>query len=247
MKKSDRIKLIREKFCNNSNVEFANKVGVKPTQSSNWTNDKYNVGEIVLKKILYAFPNINPTWLLTGEGEMLNNQENKQKKDTLTDDLTINNPNSSTGGKMVPFFDVNAMAGSGADMTAVTNPTSMINVGDMLFDSEAAMSVYGNSMLPGYPPGCIVGLRPWNDNYIKLGEVYVLETNSDRHLKRLYLSDDKQSIICLSDNTVKHESGPFEGKYCYPPFEVPFSSIIRMWIVTGCIKRNTSGIVNRSR
>jgi hypothetical protein len=68
---NERIKLIRKYFCNDSNEDFAKKVGVKQNQASNWVNTDYKVGAIVINKIITAFPAINPTWLLTGEGEML--------------------------------------------------------------------------------------------------------------------------------------------------------------------------------
>lgn len=37
---------------------------------------------------------------------------------------------------------------------------------------------------------------------------------------------------------MKHESGPREGRYFYPEFEIPFEAVKRLFRVTGVIKRN---------
>jgi len=73
MKTNERIKKVREYFCDDSNVVFAKRVGVNTNQSSNWVSEAYNAGGTVLNKIIAAFPEINPHWLLTGEGEMTKN------------------------------------------------------------------------------------------------------------------------------------------------------------------------------
>ncbi|MGV8135863.1 MAG: helix-turn-helix transcriptional regulator [Mangrovibacterium sp.] len=71
MELNDRIKRVREKFCNDSNKEFAEKLGFKPQYASNITKHGKNVGKETLNKILEIFPEVNPVWLKMGEGEML--------------------------------------------------------------------------------------------------------------------------------------------------------------------------------
>jgi transcriptional regulator with XRE-family HTH domain len=65
---SARIKeLIR--YCNISNKEFSNKIGVQPNALSNYLNNRRSLSiEIVLK--IHKFTNCDLAWLLTGEGEM---------------------------------------------------------------------------------------------------------------------------------------------------------------------------------
>lgn len=103
---------------------------------------------------------------------------------------------------------------------------------------EFAMRVYGNSMVPNYPAGCVIGLRQYNEHFIEPGTVYVIETEENRFLKRLYYNKDKKAFRCMSDNHMKHENGPMEGEYFYPEFEIPFEDIRRLLRVTGVIKRN---------
>lgn len=114
----------------------------------------------------------------------------------------------------------------------------MIEIGSILKDSESALRVYGNSMTPNYPAGCIVGLRPHTDSFIEPGYVYVVETNENRYLKRLYNNSDKSALRCLSDNHMLHDSGPMEGELYYPEFEIPLTEVSRLFRVVGVIKRN---------
>lgn len=60
-----------------SQAEFANKIGIKPSQISEMLSEKRIISERTIRKISQSFPNICNKWLLTGEGEML-------KKETLT-------------------------------------------------------------------------------------------------------------------------------------------------------------------
>lgn len=69
---SRRIKQIRIDFCNDSNIEFAKKINVSRQAANNYVRDGYNVGKKVIDQILLSFPEINTSWLLTGEGNMLN-------------------------------------------------------------------------------------------------------------------------------------------------------------------------------
>lgn len=150
-------------------------------------------------------------------------------------DIVINSPHT---GKLVPVYNAKAAAGK-ANIDMYGPRSSWINVGDLLKDSEASLYVYGNSMIPGYPPGSLIGIRPLNESFIEPGSVYVVETESNRYIKRLYYSKDKTALICMSDNHIKHTDGPMEGEYFYPPFEIPLSSIRIIYKVIGVIKRNS--------
>lgn len=132
-----------------------------------------------------------------------------------------------------------------ADMTAITQPTDRLDIGDVLRDSQCAMQVFSNSMTPNYPPGCIVGLIKKENKIIEPGRVYVIETVDDRIIKRLYPSIENKlsAFLCVSDNSMKWESGPMAGQYFYPPFEIAFEDIVRLYAVTGVVKRNRSSMI----
>lgn len=145
----------------------------------------------------------------------------------------------------IPFYDADAAAGTqyAMEMNAVIHATSTIDIGDLLRDSQAAMRVYGNSMIPGYPPGSVIGLRKSHDGFIEPGTVYVIETKSNRYIKRLFYNDDKTGYLCVSDNEIKYEHGPMQGRYFYPPFEIPFDAIQALFDVTGVVKRNKNSTI----
>lgn len=253
------------------------------------------ISENYASKIIAVYPKYNRIWLLTGEGEILKDDDKSESsiqqvsspfeydytvmdffKDyysylnykeidktllnkqltTLADeesakiagtmgldyedfihgiDIVTNSPHT---GKLVPVYNAKAAAGK-ANVDMYGSRTSWINVGDLLKDSEASLYVYGNSMIPGYPPGSLIGIRPLNESFIEPGSVYVVETESNRYIKRLYYSKDKTALICMSDNHIKHTDGPMEGEYFYPPFEIPLSSIRIIHKVIGVIKRNS--------
>lgn len=167
-------------------------------------------------------------------------QEKKQR--TPMPDTTTQNTNALNVisiGKVIPYYDAEVAAGTtyGMDMTQV-RPSGMIEIGGLMKDSEFALRVYGNSMVPNYPAGCVIGLRQYTERFIEPGTVYVVETSENRYLKRLYYNKDKSAFRCLSDNHMKHESGPMTGEYFYPEFEIPFEDVRRLLRVTGVIKRN---------
>lgn len=143
-------------------------------------------------------------------------------------------------GKVIPFYDSEAAAGRqyGMDMTARSSAIALIEIGNVLSDSEVAIRVYGNSMVPNYPAGCVIGVKITHETFIVPGHVYVVETADNRYLKRLYYSKDKKALRCISDNTMTHESGSMKGEYIYPEFEIPLGEVKRMWQVVGVIKRN---------
>lgn len=217
-------------------LEFCNIKGIRPgrfERESGLSNGylsklRHEPSRDKLDQISRAFPDLNISWLLTGDGQMLN---------TIAQD--DNTDMAISTGKVIPYYDAEVAAGSqyGMEMSQA-HPVGMIEIGGLLKDSEFAMRVYGNSMVPNYPAGSVIGLRQYNECFIEPGTVYVIETEENRFLKRLYYSKGNKSFRCVSDNHMKHETGPMEGEYLYPDFEIPFESVRRLLRVTGIIKRN---------
>jgi len=168
----------------------------------------------------------------------------KKSNNTYTDRRRLD---KLTRRNRVPLYDAQTQAGTNdVDMTPVQAPAGSIDVGDLLHDSEAAIRIYGNSMIPNYPPGCVVGLIKITNKYIEPGEVYVIETRDSRKLKRLFYKDDNpesDTLILYSDNTMKFDGGPRHGKFAYPMAEIQRSEIIQLYAVTGVIKRNANSII----
>ena len=79
---NERILLIIKHFCEGNKAEFARTMGEKSQTINGWL--KRNNGTSVLNKILSKYPTISPSWLYTGEGEMLNDQQPEKVKIKLS-------------------------------------------------------------------------------------------------------------------------------------------------------------------
>lgn len=75
----ERISDIISHFCE-SKADFARKMEEKPQTISNWVSR--GAGKNVLNKILSKFPDVNANWLLTGEGDMLTQQDINKNLET---------------------------------------------------------------------------------------------------------------------------------------------------------------------
>ena len=219
-------------------LEFCNIKGIRPgrfERESGLSNGylsklRHEPSRDKLEQIIRAYPDLNIAWLLTGEGSMLKDVQSSEENGASQE---------ISSGKVIPYYDAEVAAGTeyGMEMTP-TSPVGWIEIGGILKDSEFAMRVYGNSMVPNYPAGCVIGLRRYTEHFIEPGTVYVVETTENRFLKRLYYNKEKTSFRCMSDNHMKHESGPMEGEFFYPEFEIPFEDVRRLFRVTGVVKRN---------
>lgn len=165
-------------------------------------------------------------------------------EDLIKESENIDKPKSEKGKRRIPILG-EAIAGTDMEIVVTEGDqhNDYIDVGELLSDSEAAFTVYGNSMTPAYPPGCLIGIKRNMDNFIQPGETYMLLTKSNRVFKRLFYNKDKTGYLCKSDNELKYESGELHGQPYYPIFEVPFESVISVFDVTGMIKRNRNSAV----
>lgn len=227
----ERIEEVMKYYRLNKN-SFSDEIGM----SNNVTigrilNEKRKPIRSTLEKIVARFPQINMDWLLTGEGEMLIAESNQSQG--------VASDNNISRGKLIPLYDAEAAAGTqyGVSVDAARQ-IGVIEIGGLLRDSEAALRVYGNSMVPNYPSGCILGLRPHLDSFIEPGTVFVVETMDNRYLKRLFYNKDQTGYRCVSDNHVTFDSGSMKGEYCYPDFNIPFDQVRRLFRVVGVVKRN---------
>lgn len=203
--------------------ELADRIGVSARSISHYENGTRTPTPEILRKLRDVL-NLKSEHL-----EQNNFIENRRSQKLTTQAL-----------KRIPFYDTEAIAGTNSeiDMSPTQAPSSQIDIGDFLRDSTAAIRVYGNSMQPNYPPGCVIGLIPNEDGIIQPGEVYVVETAANRYIKRLYYNEDRTAYVCYSDNVMKYEEGPMAGRYCYDKFEIPLQKVKRVFEVTGVIKRN---------
>jgi phage repressor protein C with HTH and peptisase S24 domain len=146
------------------------------------------------------------------------------------------------------FYDVNAAAGvEKSEILPVKTSEGVLHISDLFKGSQYAIRISGNSMTPNYPAGAIIGIRQIEDKQITPGSVYVIEKGSDLWIKRLFYKDDNQEsgyYECVSDNTMKFENGPRQGKYFYPPFFIKIDDVRKLFKVTGIYKPNELTVIN---
>lgn len=89
MKVYERIKEIRKHFFHDNNTEFANFMGEKTATTSGWVSGRRGIGRSVIDKITSKLPQVNPSWLLTGEGNMLNTPDQPSDEASPIDEPII--------------------------------------------------------------------------------------------------------------------------------------------------------------
>lgn len=191
---------------------FAKKLGEKRPQRiyDIQTGKTKKLSPEIADKIISAFPDISRTWLLTGEGNMLN--EGAATPTPPSDDKVTTVPLlpiSAQGGTLNDFV----MAVKGLDCEKIISPIGKV---------DFAITVSGDSMAPEYPSGSQVLIKKINERaFIDWGRTYVLDTCNGTVIKKLMPSDSGDSAVvkCVSINPA------------YPPFEVNLHDVYGIYRV----------------
>lgn len=195
-----------------SKYEFYQKTGV----SNGDLTQKNGFSEENTLRTLSYYSDLNPTWLLTGKGEMLNNG---------TPDSTF----SRDVHKLIPYVDIEAVGGFGSESLSIdqSNITDYYDI--PLFKNKKVdfiCPVRGNSMLPRYQSGDLVACTIVRENtFIQWNEIHVVATRDQGILlKRVKKSKTDGFLTMIS------EDKDFE------PFDVPKSEITGIALVVGSIR-----------
>ena len=189
-------------------------------------NISKGVGADKLEKILNAFPELNRTWLLTGEGSMLRNNDNETYESNESNET---NENNETNDHTLPLIPIAAVAGfNGLDIPGIPlAQCPQYSIPDFIEQkAEYLIRVSGSSMYPKYSSGDILACRRIQEiTFIQWGKIYVIDSQQGAMVKRLFeIPDNPEHILCQSDNPK------------YPPFKLPKSEIRSLSIVVGVIR-----------
>jgi transcriptional regulator with XRE-family HTH domain len=134
----------------------------------------------------------------------------------------------------IPFYDAIAVGGQSmlSDQTPIQEPADMIDPGDLLRPATGSIRIYGHSMFPKYPAGCIVAFKKADKEMIFWGEDYVIELEDRRMIKRIEPGEDKTFVKAVSYNK--------STDYPYPPVEIPLKKIKRLFMVLGKVELEAS-------
>lgn len=196
------VAFIKEKGLSQSRFE-------KMTGLSNGfvNNISKGIGADKLQKILGVYPDLNTTWLLTGEGEMLKKCSTPVHKNTR------------------PRIPYDAAAGTLTEtVEGVTEyQCEEVPVISVFPKYDFTIRIVGRSMEPEYFAGDEVACLKVNEKrFLQWGRVHVLDTTQGVVIKRIY--DNGDSVICRSYNPE------------FPDFIIPKEDIRSYNLVVGSLR-----------
>ena len=204
-------------YLNISNGKFADKIGVHRGDMSKYLTEKQRVGDKLIMQILFAFPNINKSWLLNGVGGMLDNPNIAENDDVASID--------STNHIGIPYFALEsaacgALSGFGSALTkgnsdgSVVIPTLRTKDGDIFIQTRGRSMIDTKNPERSIPEGAMALVRKWTQNFIEWGEIYCIATEGGFVVKRLMPGSSADFVSCVSADSDN-----------YPTYEIPTCDI----------------------
>lgn len=203
---------------------LAKQIGITPTQIYDLRSGKIKrISPAIADKIIDKYPLISKSWLLSGEGNTLNdnktelerqNTANETTIDTLSDYETWLLPQTAHGGS---FTNIPADSVLFQNCEKIVSPIK---------DVDFAIGVYGDSMAPEYPSGSRVLIKKIDPNaFIDWGKAYVLDTCNGVIIKEVLKCEREGFITCHSINP--------DPKYA--DFDVSLNEIYGIYRVLMCL------------
>jgi phage repressor protein C with HTH and peptisase S24 domain len=184
-----------------------------------------NINPFIIKKILYYYPEINKSWLLYGEGDMLNTEQSPSLLPTTDKVIADNDGNNQHIIKYYP--NVNGSMGGVQFLDDPDETVCDITIPGYS-DCKFAINAYGDSMYPLIKSGQIILMSEWLESFIDWGRIYLVVTKSGyRVIKRLYPGTSNATVTCKSENSETN-----------PPFEIERDDILKVYLVKGWICRD---------
>lgn len=216
--------LIRH-YTKGNKAQFAKLLGVSAQTISAWIARNTFDAELIYAKCRY----IDSSWLLTGEGAMLQETENNNAPTPKhTVEIAHQVPHGSSEG--IPLIPLDAVAGFPAESGGGVCLEDCERYVIPEFENKGAnflIQVSGDSMVPLYYSGDLLACRKITDiRFFQWGTVYVLETSQGVLVKRVQESvDHADSILCVSENSSVHH-----------PFLLPRDDIRSLSIIVGLVR-----------
>lgn len=207
---------IKEYYKLKGNAELARFLGVAPNTITNWYGRKTFDIDVIYTKCV----DVDMNWLLTGEGNMIREESNKEEK--------LPSVNQTYEG--APYFNVDFIGGFDLIVNNQTvNPDFYINYPPYNQPGVVWCNLTGHSMEPEISNGDIIALREVTTpiQYLPAGEIYGIVTEEYRTVKRIRLSQ-KEGFVRLIPSNKSEE-------FCEQ--EIPISMILKVYAVLGSIRK----------
>ncbi len=198
---------------------FFKKIGMT---SASFRGDarKTPLNSTAIENILSEIPDLNPRWLLTGDGSMLIDHAGDN---VLACEKASSYEDNHEG---IPLITLDAFAGMARGEIRVMDYECDRYIIPGCDDADFLIAVKGPSMSPKYASGDIVACRhvPLENIFFQWNKVYVLDTAQGALIKRVRKGPDDQHILLISDNEE------------YEPFELALDQINAVALVMGIVR-----------
>lgn len=201
-------------------IEFSSRIG---ESSAQWIADILNIKKKVgiskdkAKKICEAYPEINMSYLLTGEGEMLKEKQEMPLFSSGKDRAVISYENG------VPYYDEDFVLGfNELGFPASENPQFLVQM-PKYSNATLWCNATGHSMEPEINSGDVIALKLIEDSsFLLTGDLYaIVTTNGLRTIKRLGKGRDDNHYRLIPTNKDYEEQ------------EIPKKMILKVYKVLG--------------
>lgn len=217
-------------------AEFERSIGMSNNSFRKSLNNGGNIGSDKLENILRIYPEINISWLLTGEGSMLKETSCIEKEVPASAIQPIHVPKVSE--KTIPqqsitLYDIEAAA----NLKTIFDNKQQNILGQISFPDiprcDGAVYVRGDSMYPILKSGDIIAYKEiQNLQNIIFGEMYLvsfaIEDDYYVAVKYLQKSELGKDFVQLVSYNIHHS-----------PKDIALSSINALALIKFSIRRNT--------
>ena len=178
------------------------------------------IGTDKLENILSVYPELSPSWLLTGEGEMLRSSFGEGSESKVCQQVTLD-PTVGT-----PFYDVDFFG----SFTEIFNDQTVAPACYIIVPGFEKATVWcnvtGHSMEPKISHGDIIALHECAIDDIQYGEIYAVVLDTIRTIKIIRRGSSPDTLLYVPIN-----------KPAYEDQEFPTSRILKVFEVVGSISK----------
>ena len=192
---------------------FEKSIGMSNASFGRSLKNNGAIGTDKLENILNIYQDLNPDWLLTGQGNMIRSH------------LKILHSSPITGKKGIPLISYELLPGVFAGKKGVIPQNTEYFSLPLFKEADFLIPVKDNSMAPHYKGGDIIACKTLSCKslFFQWNKVYLLLTPQGALIKRIYPGEDEQHVMLVSDNTD------------YPPFQLDHSLISSVALVLGSL------------
>lgn len=192
---------------------FEKSIGMSNASFGRSLKNNGAIGTDKLENILNVYQEINPDWLLTGQGNMIRSHLKRIRSFPITEK------------KGIPFISYELLPEVLAEKKgAISQNTEYFSL-PLFREADFLIPIKDNSMAPHYKGGDIIACKTLSSKslFFQWNKVYLLLTPQGVLIKRVHPGEDEQHVMLVSDNTD------------YPPFQLDRSLISNVALVLGSL------------